>query len=215
MSRISIALLLFACGKGKAIDDPQMQASAEALGDQSAGLAATPADADDGQVQSQVQTMGGTLQGLVSQHQALSSSSPGGFARTAPASSQARQTTVEEPVYWDGDEMCVMFEYSAAGTTIVYDVVYDFTTNGNQVVMDGTYHLSYDIGTAGFAYQYDVDAVYDAVTVEGGCVVSGTISVDWSAEIAGGGVPGFGGSNESGRVVVTHNGCDDVVVTGN
>lgn len=211
MSRISIALLLFACGgKGKAIDDPQMQASAEALGDQSSALAATPEDADDAQVQTQVQTVGGTLQGLVSQHQALGQSNPAGFGRSADA--LARQTTQEEPVFWDGNEMCVNFEYSAAGTTINYDVVFDFTTTGTTTVMDGTYALSYDIGTAGFAYTYDVDAVYDAVTIEGGCVVSGSITVDWSASTAG--VPGFGGGNESGRVVVTHNGCDDVVVTG-
>ena len=209
----SLALLLtVACTpKESEIDDPQLQASGVALGEQTSVLAAMDPAAEDSEVQSNSQAIGGTLQSVVGQHQAVASSdSPGSFARSQR---QSRQTTAEEPVYWDGSELCIDITWEQAGASIVYDVVLDMTTSGSTSTIDGTYDLTYDLGIGGVAYDYDIHAVYDELTTEAGCAISGRVTIDYSIDV--GGFGGFGGTNQEGHVVMTYNGCDDVTVTGN
>lgn len=212
----AVFLATLACGKkGKTIDDPQMTQSGVSLGQQSTALGEMDPEADDGTVQSNTQAVGGTLQGLVSQHNAYSQSNAGGLARSS-GGAFARQTTPDEPVYWDGSELCIDIEWSQAGATIDYDVQLTYTSSGSDTVMDGYYDLTYNIGTLGVGYVYDVDAIYDAVTISGGCVVSGSITIDYDIQIDGtvGGLGSLSGQDQSGTVTVEYLGCDQVEITG-
>lgn len=215
LSSVALTVVaLLACNKSKAIDDPQMTQSGVALGQQSSQMAEMDSEADDGTVQSNVQAVGGTLQGLVGQHNAYSQSS-GALGRSS-AGSFARQTTADEPIYWDGSELCIDIEWSQTGATIDYDVVLDYTTSGSDVTMDGHYNLTYDVGAAGVAYRYTVNAIYDQVKSSGGCVVSGSVTIDYDIQLDGvaGGFGGLTGQDQSGTVIVDYLGCDQVEIRG-
>jgi hypothetical protein len=213
-SFVGMLAFLVACGgKSKPIDDPAMTQSGVALGQQSTTLAEMDPEADDGTVQANVQAVGGTLQGLVGQHSAYSQSN--GLARSNPAD-RARQTSPEEPIYWDGTELCIDIEWAAVGATIDYQVELVYGTSGSDTTMDGRYDLVYDVGVAGLAYVYTVSAVYDQVTFSNGCAVGGSIIVDYDIQLDGGlgGIGDLAGQDQSGTVTVEYLGCDDVQISG-
>lgn len=206
--------LLAACGGAtKEYDDPGIQSSSKAVGSSSTTLGEMDSGADDSTIQANTQAVGSNVQALVSQHQAVSATTsiPGIDLDTM-------QQEGTDTVSWDGTHLIVNWSGDDLGFTIDYDVDMTFTSSaeGGQVI-DGHYDLVYSADITGISYDYDIRVVYDAMTSDSaGCVVSGGFRVDYDISLAVGGatIPGFTGSDQSGRVIVAFNGCDDVTVTG-
>ena len=213
--RMLLAVGLLGCApQTKEIDDPQLTASAVQLGAQTSEMSAMDAAADDSEVQGKVQSVGGSLQSIVSQHQATASGT--GALSRASRGSQARATTADEPISWDGSELCVDIDLSSGGTSIQYHTVLDITQTPDGNTIDGEYHLAYVVGTVGVGVDYSVDAIYNQLkTNAAGCAVSGSVEISYDYTTSTSiGIPGANVGSQSGMVVVTYNGCDDVTVSG-
>lgn len=213
---VTVAALVAACGGGsvKEVDDPQLAASAKSAGEQSAAIAEIEVDNND-EVESAVQTLGGSFQAIVGQHQASYAAT-----RVAPAS-LASAFKQDSTVSWDGTKLTANISIDESGISLSYIVDLTYTASGDGWVIDGTYDLSYDAASAGAGVLYDLSATYDAMTTDAaGCPVSGSLDVSYDYEITTGldGVLGAavaaaaGATKWKGRILMTFNGCDDVTV---
>ena len=208
-----VATLLVACGpKTEEIDDPAMEATAANIGQESGELGELPAEASESEVQSQVQAVGGSIQGLVGQHQAYAATT----GLTAPsADAGLSEQDGGDPVSWDGTTLNVDWSTGTDGFDYVYKVNLTFgdAADGGRTI-DGTYEFKYDISGS----KYEINAKYLGVTTDSsGCAVGGSFEMDYKIGFdAGGlaGVPGLDAANQDGAVVITYNACDDVVVAG-
>lgn len=208
--------LVAACGGGKVkeVDDPQIAASAKSAGEQSAAIAEIEADNTD-EVESAIQTLGGSFQSIVSQHQANYAAT-----RVAPAAA-ASAAKQDGTVTWDGTTLKADYSYDEGGISLSYVVDLTYTAAGDGWTIDGTYDLAYDAAAEGAGIIYDLSATYDALTTDAsGCPVSGSLDVSYNYEITtgldgvlGAAVGAAGGATKwNGRVLMTFNGCDDVTV---
>lgn len=213
MRTLPLALFFAACTAGVSeIDDPQMEATAKSIGDQSGSLANQPSDADESTMQGQAITLGSSFQGLVGQHQA--------YAATNGVVGLRRDTLHAEgdPTYsWDGTNLVLRWEGADSGYSISYDLDLTIAAAGDGKSIEGTYALDYSLDVGGVGYDYVIDVAYQAMTFDAaGCAVSGGIDLSYSIDLAVAGldVPGFSSGATSGRVVTAFDGCGVVTVSG-
>lgn len=215
---IPLLIVVAACGgKVKEIDSPEIESSSKQAATQSSDVGNMPAESDESTITANVQALGSSFQAIQTQHQAYAAASA---ARLAPSSTASLGKAEEGEVLWDGTNLSMNWSYddgSSFAMTYLVELTFAAQAAGGYVI-DGTYDLSYDASAFGSGIKYDINVIYNALTVDGdGCGISGSldISYDYRVEALGIAIPGMGGATDlSGRVVTTFNGCDDVTVEG-
>lgn len=207
---LALAFVVGCGGKTEAIDDPQMQATAAQVGEQSAETAQMDPEADDSTIQGQITALGSSFQSIVGQHQAYA-----GTARAALPVGQAgppNPDIAEGEVSWDGEHLLANWTYDQGGVALTYLVDLDFTNGG----IDGGYYLEYVIGVAGVGTRYKIDVTYDNLTTDGGsCITGGVLTIEYDLSVDAGGLGGLaGGVDQSGTIIATYSGCNEVALEG-
>lgn len=204
------------------IDDPAMEADAAQAGAQTADLGENDAEADDATMVAGVQTVGTSLQSLVGRHQSYAATNG---LTSVPGVDDAflAQDGGDDSVSWDGTSLVLNWSIDESGLSYSYGVNLTFgaTADGGTSI-DGSYALDYYVGVLGAGTSYNVDATYDALTTNSdGCVVSGSLTINYAYEldVAGGLLGGLGGlaggaTSNSGTIIATFAGCDVVTVSG-
>ncbi|MCB9662880.1 MAG: hypothetical protein H6732_02115 [Alphaproteobacteria bacterium] len=210
---LPVLALTAACAAGgtTVIEDEGMTNTGKTLGTQAGDLAGLEEDAEESAVQSKVNAMGGTMQTLAGQHISYGASSGTGI----PGLSRAELAQGSTEYAWDGTNLVLV--YAAEGTGLTYEVRLAYTSNDvGGTTIDGTYVVGIATGASGVGVGYALDVTFDQVAADdAGCVVSGAIDISYEVGVSGlEGIPGADLANQSGRVVATYLGCDDVQISG-
>lgn len=210
---VLLSALTVGCAGGAVseVEDPQLEASGKAAGQQSAAIGELPSDAIEDDITAAVQTLGSSFQAIQSQHQTAYAS-----ARLTPSAAAALTRAAPGEVLWDGTTLSMNWSLDESSVSLSYIVDLTFTSAGDGFTIDGTYDLEYDASAAGTGVTYDLSVTYEGLTTDGsGCATGGALDLtyDYSVTAAGIDLPGFAGATDlSGRVRVEYNGCDDVTV---
>lgn len=200
--------LAVACKSNKEIDDDSMEASAASAGASSAAMTTVATDAEETAVQAQVQSIGSGLSGLASQHQAYATTNdatPEADADVFAANGETGE------VSWDGTTLVIDTKWDSSGISYIYEVNLSFADD----TIDGTYDLAYTVDIAGVSADWTVSADYNALKFdESGCVVEGTLAIDWNYDyaVAGLGIPS--GTATKGNVSAIFEDCNVVTLRG-
>jgi hypothetical protein len=194
------------------VDNPQTTMASQTTAQKSAALLQIDDTVDANAQQQQIHEVGTSMNGLVGAFQAAKAqddagsaagSLPDGVPGSIPgALTSATFNQMQGLTYTDGN-ISGGFSFDQAGTSYAY--VIDLTFGGEEgaQTIDGTFNVDFST-TQGVSLDYDLDASYSAFTVDGaGCAVGGSITVNYSIDVAsdGGTVPG-GGENPLGDVEI-------------